>query len=246
LITAQKNPFLDSLLYHGYLRWSLRRSFHAIHARGMEHLESLPATSPVIACANHSNWWDGLIIFFLTRTQRKKEFYCMMDEKQLRHYRFFSWLGAFSVDSSNSLRAAAAVRYSLNLLKRGRTMLWIFPQGRQAPPHERIRVRPGADFLCHRTPHALVMPVAFRFVFLREQRPEVLIHVGRPFPALEASDERIENEIQTLCDALDADIRGEHWLQYRPLLAAGWSVNKLWEAFLRVLRGDWRGFSAQN
>jgi len=246
LITAQKDPFWDSVLYHGYLRWSLRRSFHAVHARGLEHLEQLPVSAPVIACANHSCWWDGLAVFFLTRFQPRKAFYCMMEEAQLQHYRFFTWLGAFSVDPTNSLRAAAAVRYSLNLLKNSRSMLWIFPQGRQAPAREPVTVRPGASFLCARVPHALVLPVAFRFAFLREQRPEMLIQIGPPIPALEADDARIQEALRGLCAELDEAIRTEDVSGFRSLLRPGVSVNKWWEAGMRLFRFNFRGFRTQH
>jgi 1-acyl-sn-glycerol-3-phosphate acyltransferase len=246
LITAQKDPFWDMVLYHGYLRWSLRRSFHAIHARGLEHLQELPASAPVIACANHSNWWDGLAVFFLTRFQPRKAFYCMMEEAQLKHYRFFTWLGAFSVDPTNSLRAAAAVRYSLNLLKQPRTMLWIFPQGRQAPAGEPVSVRAGASFLCARVPHAQVLPVAFRYVFLREQRPEMLIGIGAPMPALEVNDARIEAALRTLCAELDEAVRAEDVSGFQYLMRPGLSVNKWWEGLVRLLRFDFRGFEAKN
>lgn len=246
MIAAKKNRFLDTVLYHGYLRWSLRRAFHAIHVRGLEHLQGLSASAPVIACANHSNWWDGLAVFFLTRFQPRKAFYCMMDEAQLKHYRFFTWLGAFSVDLTNNLRAAAAVRYSLNLLKQPQTMLWIFPQGRQAPAGEPVKVKPGISFLCARVPHAQVLPVAFRYVFLREQRPEMLIGIGAPMPALEVNDARIEEALRTLCAELDEAVRMEDVSGFQHLMRPGLSVNKWWEAWVRLLRFDFRGFDPKN
>lgn len=246
MIAARKDPWIDSLLYHGYLRWSIRRAFHAVHARGLEHMEGLPAEVPVIACANHSNWWDGLVVFFLTRFQRKRQFYCMMEEEQLRHYRFFTWLGAFSVDPHNSLRAGASVLYSLRLLKQPDTMLWIFPQGRQAPAHEPVVVRPGASFLCRRAPQALVLPVAFRYAFLREQRPEVFIRVGAPIAALEVDDARLEQVLRAQCAELDEAIRAEDTTGFRALLSPGFSVNKCWEAVRRLVLWDWRGFRTQN
>jgi chlorobactene lauroyltransferase len=200
----------------------------------------------VIAYANHSNWWDGLVIFYLTRFCLGRDFYCMMEEKQLAHYRFFTWLGAFSVDATNSLRAAAAVRYSINLLKKTSTVLWIFPQGRQATPHERIQIKPGADFLSRRAPQALMLPVAFRFAFFREQRPEILICVGAPHPAFESSDAFIRGSLQSLCDALDADILRDDLTGYERLMRPGWSINKLWEAVGRVFKLRWSGFQSQN
>lgn len=246
LIVARKNALLDSLLYHGYLRWSLRTSFHAIHALGMEHLERLPEDRPVIAFANHTNWWDGLVVFFLTRFQRRRRFFCMMEEKQLVHYRFFSWLGAYSVDLGNSVRAGASLRYTLKLLKEPDSMVWIFPQGRQAAAAEEIDIRPGADFLCQRAAQAQVLPVAFRFAFFREQRPEILIAIGPPLPATAVTEDALRTALQEQVDRLDAAIRADDLSAFRALLRPGWSVNKLWEAFQRGLTFNWRGFRRAN
>lgn len=246
VIAARKDPWLDTLLYHGYLRWSIRRAFHAIHIRGLEHLKGLPEDAPAIACSNHSNWWDGLVVFFLTRVRTDKAFYCMMEEAQLRHYRFFTWLGAFSVDPQNSVRAGASVLYSLRLLQNPKNMLWVFPQGRQAPAHEPVVVRPGVTYLCRRTPQAVVLPVAFRYAFLREQRPEVFIRVGVPIPALEVNDAHLQDVLRQLCAELDEAIRCENTSGFQELLTPGWSVNKCWEALVRLMRGEWREFRSQN
>lgn len=246
MIAAQKDPFLDNLLYQVYLRPSLRRHFHTIHARGMDNLRSLPGSRSVIAYANHSNWWDGLVIFFLTRFQRRKDFYCMMEEKQLQHYRFFTWLGAFSVDPSNSLRAAGAVFYSLRLLKQVKTMLWIFPQGKMVNAHARIEIQPGADYLAHRSNNTLMLPVAFRYAFFREQRPEILIAIGEPHTAVETSEERIQQTLQDLADGLAAVERSGDFSDFETLMKPGWSINKLWEAARLALRGRWREFKPAN
>jgi len=104
MIPAKKDPLRDSILYL-YLRRMLRKNFHVIRASGMEHLRDLKKNRPTIAFANHTNWWDGLVLFYLSRCQKGKDFYCMMEEKQMKHYPFFSWLGAFSVDLENKLRA---------------------------------------------------------------------------------------------------------------------------------------------
>lgn len=246
MIAARKDPFLDNLLYRLYLRPSLRRHFHAIHAKGMDHLRGLPDDRSVIAYANHTNWWDGLVIFFLTRFEPNKEFYCMMEEKQLQHYRFFTWLGAFSVDPTNSLRAAGTVFYSLRLLKRRKTMLWIFPQGKMTNAHERIDIQPGADFLAHRSNNTLMLPVAFRYAFFREQRPEILISIGEPHPAAETSEERIRETLQQLADGLVADQHSGDFSRFESLMKPGWSVNKIWEAFRLLIRGRWREFKPAN
>ena len=92
MIPANKNDIFDSILY-AYFKGVTRRAFHTIAARGIEKLRALPADRPVIIFCNHTNWWDGVLIYLLTRQMRHKAGYLMMEEKQLKHYNFFTWLG---------------------------------------------------------------------------------------------------------------------------------------------------------
>ena len=224
----------------------MRQHFHSVEACGVEYLEGLDKDRPVIAFANHSNWWDGLIIFYLTRFRRDKDFYCMMEEKQLLHYPFFRWLGAFSVDLQHPVRAAAAVRYACNLLKSAQNIVWIFPQGRMATVYEPIEIRKGTEFLASHTGNVSLLPVAFRYEFFREQRPKVLIRFGRPFNAGETTDERVRSELQKLTDELAVDCREERWTGYRRIMKPSLSVNKKWEWCRLLVTGRLSQFNPDN
>ena len=87
MIPANKNKIIGSLFafYHKRL---LKKHFYSIHLTGMENLGSLDNTMPVILYANHSNWWDGFIAYFLTNRLLKKDDYLMMDIKQMKKYFF--------------------------------------------------------------------------------------------------------------------------------------------------------------
>ena len=190
MIAANKNDILDSLLYL-YFRWLVRRSFHTIAGRGLEFLRHLPEDRPVLLFCNHTNWWDGLIVYLLTRQMPHKAVFCMMEEKQLKYYRFFTWLGAFSVDLTSPLRSAASLRYAQRLLQKNDTAIWIFPQGKLCRQNEPVEIKPGTDYLAANAPHALLVPVALRYDFFREDRPNVLIEIGQPFPAIDRTEGRI-------------------------------------------------------
>jgi 1-acyl-sn-glycerol-3-phosphate acyltransferase len=245
MITAEKNPFLDALLYV-YLRGSLRRHFYAIDAMGMEHWRKLEAKTPVLAVANHTCWWDGLIIFFLTRFCRERAFYCMMAEKQLRHYPFFRWLGAFSVDQENSIRAAAAVHYACKLLRMKKTMMWIFPQGVQTSRYEDIEIKPGIEYLAKHSNGAVVLPVAFAYEFFREQKPQVLIRFGEPILNAEVSAERVQKSLQQLAQGVLEDCRTGDLKAYERLMKPSLSMNKRWEWFWLTIRGKGHLYVAEN
>lgn len=245
MIPAQKKTWAEMLLY-AYFSRSWRKAFQAIYWRGGEHLRGLPGDRPAIGFANHTNWWDILMIFRLTREARPKISYGMMEEKQLRPYRFFTWLGAFSVDLSAPGKAAGGLRYAVKLLRDPRTLLWMFPEGELRTPYEKFTMKPGLEFLTKHAPTALLLPCAFRYEFFRDDRPVVLIEIGSPLAASEASPEVMTHAVQALQDrlavvALQRDLTGFTLLQ-----APQWTINKRWEYVLWLLHGRRTTFNPHN
>ncbi|MGF1679034.1 MAG: lysophospholipid acyltransferase family protein [Candidatus Methylacidiphilales bacterium] len=245
MIPAQKDPFLDSVLYF-YLKRMLRRYFHTVRVAGLEHLTALEKTRPAIAFANHSNWWDGVLLFYLSRFQRNKDFYCMMEEKQMLHYPFFSWLGAFSVNLDNPILAGGTVRYTCKLLRENRTLIWIFPQGRMVRPREPISIKPGVDFLAKRFSNARMLPVAFHYAFEREQKPVAYIHIGPSYSATDNSDDRLRAEMEQQVAALWRDEEQADWSGYQTILKPTLSINKRWEWVKRLCNGTLADFDRGN
>jgi 1-acyl-sn-glycerol-3-phosphate acyltransferase len=245
VIAANKNDILDSFLFV-YFRWLLRRAFHTLGARGLENLRQLPADRPVILFCNHTNWWDGLIIYLLTRQMPHKAGYCMMEEKQLKHYRFFTWLGAFSVDLSNPLRSAVALRYAQRLLQRSETAIWIFPQGKLCRPSEPVEIKPGTDYLAKNSPHAVLVPVAMRYEFFRDDRPNVLVEIGRPFPAVDCGEGRIAQECNDACARVMLAATEQDLTGFKPMFTPRLTINKRWEWIKLAVTGRLREFSPIN
>jgi 1-acyl-sn-glycerol-3-phosphate acyltransferase len=245
VIAANKNDVLDALMFVYFKRMALR-SFHTIAGRGLERLAQLSDDRPVILFCNHTNWWDGLIIYLLTRQMRHKAVYCMMEEKQLKHYRFFTWLGAFSVDLSSPLRSAASLRYAQRLLQKRETAIWIFPQGRIARPNEPVEIRPGTDYLAQTSPHALLVPVAMRYDFFREDRPNCLIEIGHPFPAIENAEGRIAKEINESFARLTQSAQDQDLAGFSLLFQPRWTINKRWQWVKLAVTGRLREFTPTN
>jgi 1-acyl-sn-glycerol-3-phosphate acyltransferase len=245
VIAANKNDILDSLLYV-YFRRLARKSFHTIAGRGLERLRQLAEDRPVLLFCNHTNWWDGLIIYLLTRQMPHKAVYCMMEEKQLKHYRFFTWLGAFSVDLSSPLRSAASLRYAQRLLQKNETAIWIFPQGKFCRQNEPVEIKPGTDYLAANVANALLVPVALRYDFFREDRPNVLIEIGKPFPAIERSEGRIAQECNEACARVTEAAQNQDLTGFTPLFPPKWPINKRWEWVKRALTGRLSEFSPTN
>ncbi|MEI9998079.1 MAG: lysophospholipid acyltransferase family protein [Verrucomicrobiota bacterium] len=245
MIAANKNDVLDSALFL-YFRWLARRAFHTIAGRGLERLRTLPEDRPIILFCNHTNWWDGLIIYLLTRQMKHKAVYCMMEERQLKHYRFFTWLGAFSVDLSSPLRSAASLRYAQRLLQRKETAIWIFPQGKICRQNEPVEIKPGTDYLAQTAPHAMLVPVAMRYDFFREDRPNALIEVGPPFLAVDSPEGRIAEEcnkvyIHVTDASLNQDLTG-----FTPLFSPRLTINKRWQWVKLAVTGRLSEFTPTN
>ena len=245
MIAANKNDILDSLLFI-YFRSMVRRSFHTVAGRGLERLRQLPVDRPVLLFCNHTNWWDGLILYLLTRQMPHKAVYCMMEEKQLKHYRFFTWLGAFSVDLSSPLRSAASLRYAQRLLQKNETAIWIFPQGRLCRQNEPVEIKPGTDYLATNAPHAVLVPMALRYDFFREDRPNILIEVGTPFQAIELKEGRIAQECNETFARLTEAAENQDLTGFSVLFPPRWTINKRWEWVKRAVTGRLREFSPTN
>lgn len=185
MIAAKKNSIIGGLfaLYHHRL---LKKHFYKIHLSGRQNLSVAGNDMPVILAANHSNWWDGFIAYYLSNRIMKCDDYLMMDIEQLKKYSFFSYVGVFSVDRKNAAEAMRSITYAADILKVTNRCLWIFPQGEMTPQDKRPLVfYSGITKIAERAGKVKIIPTAFRYEFLMEQRPEVFISVGKPieFPA---------------------------------------------------------------
>ena len=180
MIPASKNGIIE-LLFAGMNRRMLKRHFHALHLLGRERFEKLDRSLPVIVYGNHSCWWDGLIEFFLAREVLGMDSFLMMDEQQMSRYSFFRWIGAFSVNRSSGRAMITSIEYAANLFDRPNRLLWIYPQGDMQPNDFRpIRFHSGIGSIVDRLSRVQLMPLAHRYEFLMEQRPEAFVSLGEP------------------------------------------------------------------
>lgn len=246
MIPANKNPLVDSFFYV-YLRWLFHSNFSGLYAKGIEHISQLDQARPVICFANHTNWWDGLMTYYLTRFNRHKQGFCMMEEQRLKHYRFFTWLGAFSIDTTNPLRAAASVRYAIHLLQNPETLCWIFPQGKIASIYEPIEVKEGTAYLANHSPRVQLLPIIFRYEFFREDRPTILIQIGKPAEGPRPfTDQTIRELLENEQVSLEKAIKSQNLKEFKPIIPPRLSVNKRWEWLKLAFQGKLREFKSEN
>jgi chlorobactene lauroyltransferase len=215
MIEARKSPFFDFLLGN-MIRILLRRHFYAHHLKGGDRVKALDRKIPMLFFANHSNWWDGFVAFHLTRDLWNMDTLLMMDVKQLSRYRFFRRIGAFSVDRENPREAQSSIDYAVRELVPAKRVLWMYPQGVMAPNDKRpLGFYAGLAKIAHALGEAWVVPVAHRYEFLGEQRPEIFTSVGPPRRLTRESPaeskrltEALERELTATLDGLREHVAG--------------------------------------
>lgn len=180
MLEANKNHWFEKL-FTIYNRNLLKRRFHSFNVSGLDFLKNRDLRIPSIIYANHSSWWDGLIIFEICR-KLNCDFYVMMEEKQLKNLPLFRKLGAFSVIRENPREAVKSINYAVNLLKTdsAKTIL-IFPQGEIQPNDRRPLIFfNGLSRIIAKTGKCAVVPLSIRLEFLGQYKPEIFVKISEP------------------------------------------------------------------
>jgi 1-acyl-sn-glycerol-3-phosphate acyltransferase len=242
MLTAQPSVYWKKLASWYFMR-SLRKAFYRCHIRGQEHIlpwkmDSDPQQKlPLLLYCSHGGWWDAAITIVLSIRTLQLDGYGMMEEKQLERYQFFRKIGMFSVHRQNSRSALQSLRYAEQLLKGTNRALWIFPQGELVHQESRpLHLYSGLAVLMRMLGTAMAAPVAIRYEFLKEQKPECFISIGRPhliniqeFTATEQITELCSRELTNSMDALRNDILQDNLQDFTLMMQGGMSMEKKWD-----------------
>ncbi len=232
MIKAQKNTIIGNLftLYHKRL---LRKHFYRIHLTSEENLKLNDASLPTILYANHSNWWDGFIAFQLTSKLLRVDDYLMMDIEQMKKYRFFKYVGVFSVNRNDAREGVESINYAAELLKNTKKYLWLFPQGEMLPQDcEPIKFYSGITRIAEKLGKVNLVPVSIRYEFVMEQRPEVFLKIGVP-DVIHNNISDTKNYTQYLQEklisdlaSLKSDVINQNLTDYKAIFTGKHSRNK--------------------
>jgi 1-acyl-sn-glycerol-3-phosphate acyltransferase len=178
MLPAKKSEFFQKI-FSIYNRNLIKRRFMSLKVEGFSKLQNRDKSIPHVIYANHSSWWDGLVMFQLCR-EAKIDLFAMMEEKQVLEYPFHRKIGAFSVVRENPRDALKAIKYASNLLKENsERCVLIFPQGELVShEHRPIVFFNGISKIVEKTEKCFVVPVAIRYQFLDDWKPEILVSVG--------------------------------------------------------------------
>ncbi len=250
MITSDRNETFMRLFALYNDRYLLPRYLHSVAVEG-EMCDSF-VKRPVLFIMNHCSWWDGMLVFFaITRLSGyDRQHYVMMDEKQLKQFRFFRRLGAFSVDKTSRRGMVESLRYAEDMLKQGHHV-WLFPQGDirhlEARP---LQFSSGAGYLLERCGDVAVQPVTVYYSFSSQQKAVASLSFGAPIHAdwpgmgRKPASELLRQTLEKQLDAhREASVAADGGIMdgYRSMLRGSPSTSERFDAFKRRL-GRWTSF----
>jgi 1-acyl-sn-glycerol-3-phosphate acyltransferase len=147
MITARKERLFEHV-FALYNRNLIRRRFEGLRVAGLDHLQRHATGTPQLLYANHSSWWDGLIMFQLARVC-KLDLYAMMEENNCDSIRFTASSVLFGCADAPA-RSSQSIEYASDMLRHSSRTLLIFRRRDSAERYAPARVlqRRGAH---HRT-----------------------------------------------------------------------------------------------
>ena len=242
MLIARKNRLLNALIYRGLIKSGLQGTFVRVNFR---QAGPTPITgTPVILYGNHCSWWDGHLGMAVNEERWHLDGYVMMEDKQLERYRFFRACGAFSLNRNAGRSALQTLDYAAELMcgAPGR-MLLLFPQGEILANDVRpLRLFRGVAHLVKKIVDqagtCALYPMALRYEFIGEQKPEAFISLGLPLrvtpemlptPAKQLTGQLEETLTHTL-DQLRDDINHYRFETFEACVTGGWSINRWWDA----------------
>ncbi len=187
----------------------LENRFFALRYKNEEVFFNRDENVPTICFAPHSNWWDGIVGYNMIRRVFKKEIRLMVEE--LNRFPILARGGAYPVNKKSPQASMKALQYSVDVIGDLKNVLHIFPQGIIKPPNFRpIEFQTGLAYIAQNAVKKYgkvnLIPMAVNYLFLRADRPEVIVDFGKAIVLEEAKGDRKElssklaKTLENLCD----------------------------------------------
>ncbi len=179
---------LYTLWFGWYSRRQFRRHFNTLRVFLQTGVRQMDSRIPVIFYANHAYWWDGFWSQLCTEEFFNQNLHIIIEFQQLQKHRFFTRIGAFSLDRSRPRSLPETLRYAAELLtakSHRQNALWIFPQGRieavdKRPLHFYKGTASIISRVLDRSPEIYIASVVSRIEYLEEQKPELFLSFKEP------------------------------------------------------------------
>ncbi|MCK6518477.1 lysophospholipid acyltransferase family protein [Myxococcota bacterium] len=222
----------------GHARKLILGGLDGLRVSGLDAAKAEIARRPVIFAANHSAWWDGVLMVALNE-RMGVDSRVLMDAKRMRDFPWFQAFGAVPLDRTATGKSHADLARAAAHLNGPGRCLWIFPQGKHRSPNQRpMGLRRGVQVVSEATESAVV-PVSIRYEFQELSVPGAFVHFGR---AVEPGPEllpRLEDALILGLDQITAGLdapeeRFELLLAGRPPGGLGSAaLRQMWNLFAR-------------
>lgn len=176
-IPAKESHFLIRF-FDLYTRWLLKRRFKNIFLK----LDYKPDTDArTVYFINHNLWWDGLLPLFLSRNVFHQTARAFMEDKQMSKHRFFSKIGAFSINLSDPRSTLRSLRFAVDSLNKPSSSLYIYPEGEITPVSaSKPEFKKGLAWLYQNADTEIdFVPIAFYSHTFRDSKSELYINIGK-------------------------------------------------------------------
>jgi chlorobactene lauroyltransferase len=219
-------------------------------------LSDMEIKTPVIFYCNHAYWWDGFWSQLCTELFFRQNLYIIIEYPQLVKFRFFTRVGAFSIDRSNPRSAVRTLEYAAALLSAPgdrQNALWIFPQGRIEHVDKRpiIFYRGTADIaerVLRRNPQLYLVSLVSRIEYLEEQKPELFLSFAAPqlvragdFPGKDELTHSMQQMTERHLDELKSLITDRKLDKVNVIVRGRESINRKVEHVRRMIGVDRAG-----
>ncbi len=233
-----------------YSRRQFRRHFHAVRVSVPSETLDMQLRYPVIFYCNHAYWWDGFWSQLCTEEYFRQNLYIIIEYRQLVRYRFFTRLGAFSIDRSRPRSAVRTLDYAAARLtekSNKQNALWVFPQGMiehvdKQPVHFFNGTASIVSRVLRETKGIYLVSVVTRIEYLEDQRPELFLSFMAPeftgkddYSGLRSltnhMQERTVDHLSSVRDKIMSRDTGD----FRPLVKGTESINRKVDRIKRLL-----------
>ena len=182
----------------------IENRFFALRYKNADKVHNRDKDIPTIMFAPHTNWWDGLVGYNICRRIFKKEIRIMVEE--LNRFPLLRRCGAFSVNKKSAQSSMPALKFASETIGDLNNFSYIFPQGIIVPPNYRpIEFQTGITYIAQNAVKNFgkvnLVPIAVNYMFLRANKPEVLVDFQEPIVLEDAKVDRKEYT-QYLADIL--------------------------------------------
>ncbi len=200
-----------------------RQYFTSVRVKNKQHYYLRNVDYANLFYGYHGCWWDGPLAALICRNLYKCNLHMMI--KDLYRFPVLSKIGAFSIEKDSMQGKLKAINYTARLLENPENSVWIFPQGRLVPLDQRpVKFESGIAHISNRLKGLNLIPIAYKYTFLQNAKPEIFVEIGKPIIVEEEIKDKkeflkkLQQDFEMLLDKQSEEILQEKFKEYKCIL----------------------------